>query len=461
MPNSLKSFRLFLAVSVAPGWVALVLLAYGGRISAPVAALGALLVLVVALLVAWLMVRQLTRLRDRIFRLRDHVAYDGTELGGWGAIGALNDALRQQTRHWAADRADLEQRVAAMDHLFDAFPHPLLTIGDDRRVELANRAARTLLAGAPDAEVAGMALASLLRPPEVTDAVGIVLEGGEAQAVEFAMSENVERHFEAHVSSIAPARDRRVRALLVLQDVTKARRTERMRVDFLANVSHELRTPLSTLVGFIETLRGPARDDTEARERFLSLMEAQTARMARLVNDLLSLSRIEMDEHTAPTETVDITSILSQVAEILSLPAGDKEIRIEVDIPDDLPELPGDSDQLTQLFQNLIDNAIKYGRPASVIRVRGSVATLAGGPAVMVSVADQGEGIPAQHIPRLTERFYRVDAGRSRERGGTGLGLAIVKHVVNRHRGHLRIRSTPGEGSVFTVLLPASAVSGG
>lgn len=428
-------------------------LAIGGALGGAAAVAGSVLVAVAASVGAWLLTRQLARLRRRIAKLGDQQA-GGAEPGGWELTGALNDALRRQARDWTADRAELDHGVAFMTRLLDSLQQPLLTVTRDRHIALANRAARMLLTGAPDTDLTDKALTGLLRPPDVIDAVFAVLDGAEAQAVEFVMSGTVERHFAAQVTPIAPIRGGALQALLVLHDVTAARQTERMRVDFLANVSHELRTPLSTLIGFIETLRGPARDDGAARERFLTLMDAQTARMARLVEDLLSLSQIELGEHMAPTETVEIGSILSQVAEIMSLPAGERDIRLDLDLADDLPKMRGDSDQLTQLFQNLIDNAIKYGRPDSAIRIQASPAPLAGEPAIAVSVADLGDGIPAHHIPRLTERFYRVDTGRSRARGGTGLGLAIVKHVVNRHRGHLRIRSTLGEGSVFTVLLP-------
>jgi two-component system phosphate regulon sensor histidine kinase PhoR len=231
-----------------------------------------------------------------------------------------------------------------------------------------------------------------------------------------------------------------------------------MRADFVANVSHELRTPLSTLLGFTETLRGAARDDAAARERFLGIMHDQASRMSRLVRDLLSLSRIEETEHTPPTGEVRIGAIVASVVDGLMLQARGKSIDVVVDVPPDLPAVVGEADQLTQVFQNLIDNAIKYGRPGSKVRVTAQRATADGGAAalVVVAVADEGEGIPREHLSRLTERFYRVDAGRSRQLGGTGLGLAIVKHIVNRHRGALAVDSELGRGTVFTVHLPAA-----
>ena len=246
-----------------------------------------------------------------------------------------------------------------------------------------------------------------------------------------------------------------------------------MRADFIANASHELRTPLSSLLGFIETLRGPARDDLEAHERFLSIMHDQASRMARLVNDLLSLSRIELDEHMPPAGRVDVLDRLDGVIAALELKAASRGIRLKLEGPDSLPAVVGDDDQLTQVFQNLVSNAIKYTRENTDVTVSVSIADGAvvgivgtapmpgrggrGNPMVAVAVRDQGEGIARTHLPRLTERFYRVDAARSRAMGGTGLGLAIVKHIVNRHRGRLTIESAVGVGSTFTVYLPVAA----
>jgi two-component system phosphate regulon sensor histidine kinase PhoR len=244
-----------------------------------------------------------------------------------------------------------------------------------------------------------------------------------------------------------------------------------MRADFVANVSHELRTPLSALLGFTETLRGPARDDAVARDRFLGIMHEQAQRMTRLVRDLLSLSRIEESEHTPPTERVELGRVLGSVVDTALFQAKAKGVTIEVEITAGLPPLIGDADQLAQVFQNLIDNAVKYGKPNGKVRVnaraadtappRVAAASGAGRAAelpvvgwISVAIGDDGDGIPREHLPRLTERFYRVDAARSRQLGGTGLGLAIVKHILNRHRGALAIDSEPGRGSVFSVWLP-------
>ena len=243
--------------------------------------------------------------------------------------------------------------------------------------------------------------------------------------------------------------------LVDLQDVTALIRSEQMRVDFVANVSHELRTPLTSLTGFIETLRGPAKDDADAREKFLAIMQEQSERMFRLINDLLSLSRIELDEHSRPTDPVDLGEVLDGVRSMLAMKAEAKEMDLTLTLPEEVPPIVrGDADQLTQVFLNLVDNAIKYGGKGTEVAVRVRARDSR---RLAIDVQDHGAGIPAEHIPRLTERFYRVDAARSRALGGTGLGLAIVKHIVNRHRGRLSISSREGEGSCFTVILPLAA----
>jgi two-component system phosphate regulon sensor histidine kinase PhoR len=243
--------------------------------------------------------------------------------------------------------------------------------------------------------------------------------------------------------------------LLVFHDLTPQHRVEEMRVDFVANASHELRTPLASLSGFIDTLQGPARDDVAARGRFLAIMKTQAARMARLIDDLLSLSRIELVEHVHPNTPVDLTPVLRQVVDGLQTLAQDRSVEIAVTLPTAPVIVPGNRDELTRVFENLIENALKYGANGKRIEVNFANATAAdGAPEVLVMVRDYGPGIAAEHIPRLTERFYRVDVTQSRAEGGTGLGLALVKHILNRHRGRLMIESEAGKGAVFTVRLP-------
>lgn len=391
------------------------------------------------------------------------------------ATRQLSQAVAGSGRAWAQRRRDLEALVAANEAVISGLPDPLIMLDEQRRIVRANRAAGALLG----ANIAGRELFEVLRNPTVTEAVNAAFASRESRMVEFTLPVPVERSFSAQVEPLArPIADGTV-ALLMLQDLTRIKRADRMRADFVANVSHELRTPLSTLIGFIETLRGPAKDDRAAQERFLQIMQEQAARMARIVADLLSLSRIELNEHTPPTAVIELAPLLHGVVDTLEMKAGGKQMTIRLDAPPpagsaaaatalaDLPPVIGDDDELTQVFQNLIDNAIKYGRPGSAVRVaswlaeRGADAgdgvlppRMQGPAAVAIAVMDEGEGIAREHLTRLTERFYRVDTARSRDLGGTGLGLAIVKHILNRHRAVLEIDSEQGKGSCFTVYLP-------
>ena len=345
-----------------------------------------------------------------------------------------------------------QSRLAeSYETILNAIPEPVIVLREDRRILHANQAVVDLLGHDPiDAD-----LTAAIRHPDVLTAADAVLSGrDELRTVEFARGGEVVQHLVATIVRLAERRPIGPVVILALHDLTAIRNTMQMRADFVANVSHELRTPLSTLVGCIETLRGPAKDDPDGRERFLALMDEQGARMTRLVQDLLSLSQIQANEHTRPTDLVFIQDIVPSVARVLEPDTAKKETSIHVEVPADLPPVTGDPDQLHQVFQNLIHNAVKYGNDGSVVRV---VARLEeNGKVVAIAVADRGDGIPEEHIPRLTERFYRVDKARSRALGGTGLGLAIVKHILNRHHGRLKIESEVGVGSTFTVFLPVS-----
>jgi two-component system phosphate regulon sensor histidine kinase PhoR len=369
----------------------------------------------------------------------------------------------------AFDRQDRRLRERMADELggqsnaalyLEAMRDPLIVIDRGRRVRRANRAARDLLGP----RIVGADVSLAIRSPTILEAVEEVEAGAEPRVLRYVVPGAVERHFEAYVSAArwpnAPeggAAESAPVVMIHLRDQTELRRSERMRNDFIANVSHELRTPLSTLLGFIETIRGPARDDPSAQQRFLAIMDEQAHRMNRLVTDLLSLAKIELEEHTPPTQSVELDTVIGAVAATLELKAAKRKVKIRLDLPKTLPPVIGDEDQLVQVFQNLIDNAIKYGGEGGEIRIvretEPAPSTLAVAPAerfLTVAVVDRGPGIPREHIPRLTERFYRASSAK----GGTGLGLAIVKHIVNRHRGRFRIESEEGQGSRFIVSLP-------
>ena len=260
--------------------------------------------------------------------------------------------------------------------------------------------------------------------------------------------------FEVNVAPLNLANGRLV--MLILRNVSDALRVERMRVDFIANASHELRTPLASLLGFVETLQGPAKNDAAAREKFLAIMAEQGRRMARLLDDLLQLSRIEQVQHVRPMEPVDFAGVVRHVADTLAPVAKDVRVDLRVDAPARL-DIPGARDELIRLAENLIENAIKYGSDSALADPRVEIGLTVSENDVLLAVRDHGPGIPHEHLPRLTERFYRVDAPASRAKGGTGLGLAIVKHIIARHRGRLVINSTEGEGSEFLVTLPLNA----
>jgi two-component system phosphate regulon sensor histidine kinase PhoR len=247
--------------------------------------------------------------------------------------------------------------------------------------------------------------------------------------------------------------------LVRFEDQTAAQATDTLRRDFVANVSHELRTPLTALLGFIETLQGPARNDPQAQERFLGLMAVEADRLRRLVDDLLSLSRVEETERSRPTTPVDLGLVARQAVDLLGPIATTAKTHLSVDLHDDVPAVPGDESQLQQVMNNLIENAIKYGASPDGISVQihtPAYETALQKECVRLSIRDQGQGIPAHHLVRLTERFYRVDDHRDREVGGTGLGLAIVKHIVQRHRGRLYLESVEGQGTTVSVLLPTN-----
>jgi two-component system, OmpR family, phosphate regulon sensor histidine kinase PhoR len=326
----------------------------------------------------------------------------------------------------------------------DQLPIPVMLLDDDERVLFVNRSMRDVLGPGLDRKRAS----SVLRNPTVLAAIAEARRGF-ATNVPFSLPVPIERHYQAYAAriSVSPS----VTALL-LHDLTVVKRSEQLRADFIANASHELRTPLAAVSGFIETLRGHARNDEAARDQFLDIMAVEAARMRRLIDDLLSLSRIEMNEHVKPEGRIGVESVVRQAVAALKPLAAQDGMTVTVKAEAGLPEVTGDHDELVQLFQNLIHNAIKYGREHGKVDISIGF----GDGQVLAAIRDDGEGIAASAIPRLTERFYRVDVKRSREKGGTGLGLAIVKHIISRHQGRLVIESRIGEGSTFTVFLPAA-----
>lgn len=340
-------------------------------------------------------------------------------------------------------------RHAVAEALLAHIPDPVILVDRRTRVLEANPAARALL----PALHLSHPLAFALRNPEVTDAVETVLAGGPPQRVAYETRVPLERAFEIQIGALQVPDGSGAGAVLFLRDLTSAHRLESMRVDFVANASHELRTPLSSLLGFIETLQGPAREDAAARERFLEIMQAQAQRMRRLIDDLLSLSRIELREHVAPTKLVDLGALARQMVDAQAPLAAARGATVTLSDGAGPYPVQGDPDELVRVIENLIENAVKYGGGAVRVGLGREVDARLG-PRIVLTVEDDGPGIAPEHIPRLTERFYRVDVASSRARGGTGLGLAIVKHVLRRHRGRLTIESEVGKGTMARVALP-------
>jgi len=338
------------------------------------------------------------------------------------------------------DRIEAESLLAAV-------PMPLVLIGGDARILAANAAGRALLG----ARQVGRHHAIALRQPGLLSLVDSALKGGGGgeSGYEIATPSGRARY----LVTVTPVRNGRQRGVIcAFRDMIEQSRADEFRRDFIANASHELRTPLTALNGIIETLRGPAKDDPAARERFLATMQDEVQRMTRLVRDFLALSRAEAGEGSRPEAMVDVAGLAASVTGAMRPLADDAGMRLELDIRGTVPPVPGDADQLAQVLRNLVENAINYGRPGE----RVTVALGPSGDMLRIDVTDRGEGIAPEHLPRLTERFYRVDRSRSRSEGGTGLGLAIVKHIVNRHRGRLAINSALGKGTTVSVILPRS-----
>lgn len=398
-------------------------------------------------------------------------------LGAAAGIG-LQALLRQQRPEPPADDApadasqparretDFQRNDSALRAIHN-LPAPLILLDARGRIAIANAAAERELAK----PLAQRHFTEALRAPSLVEAVQAALERGEAAEVRFSLHHLQERHLAATVTPLAqdpngpgrsPVLDSLrdpIQVMILIQDVTRIRRAEQLHRDFVANASHELKTPLAAIAGFIETLRGPAKDDATARARFLVMMGEQAERMRLLLVDLLSLNRIELNEHVPPRDTVDLRRVLASAIEIAPTAEPDAAAPqgwCRLAMPDTLPPVIGDARELEQLFLNLLSNALKYGGGKQPVRVTVTESALPR-PRIGVAIRDSGPGVAKEHLPRLTERFYRVDEPLNRGKGGTGLGLAIVKHIVARHRGELEVDSELGRGACFTVWLPVAS----
>jgi two-component system, OmpR family, phosphate regulon sensor histidine kinase PhoR len=371
--------------------------------------------------------------------------------GAWRALLGDRDAGRAGSVRAYAGRDAPHPQALLIEQLIGGMPGAVIVLDRETRVIAFNAAAANI---APALRRGEPALITL-RMPELVEAIRRAGKTSEPQRVEFFERVPLDRWFEAFVTPVTLDDGASGILMMTFNDLTPLRRVEEMRADFIANASHELRTPLAALLGFIETLQGPAKNDVAARDKFLGIMQQQAARMARLIDDLLSLSRIELNAHLSPNTPVDLAPLVRQVADGLQTLARDRQVEIKVVAPAEPLVVLGDRDELIRALENLVENALKYGAAGKRVDITLSRAKTRGGlPEVRIAVRDRGPGIAPEHLPRLTERFYRVDVADSRAQGGTGLGLSLVKHVLNRHGGRVSIESLPGQGATFTMHLP-------
>jgi two-component system, OmpR family, phosphate regulon sensor histidine kinase PhoR len=441
-------------VAAAPV-TALIVMALTG-LAAPWPVVGAIAVtLVPAAAFSLLWARDLDLLTAAVQRIEaDETGRGSTENVGPTLMEPLGLQIARLARHLAARAALVERQRRADTLILERLPDALVVLGHDRTVIRRNPAAEAIF---------GADLAAVLRHPELRTALDQAIGESETKGADLSIAAPIARELRATVVPMNPPLQDGGRAVVVLSDRTREHSAERSHADFVANVSHELRTPLASLIGFTETLLGPAEDDPPARKRFLHIMAEQGARMNRLIDDLLSLSRIEMIEHQAPSDTIDLGALLPRIVAGYEPRLAEAGMRILVEIAPDLPPIIGDADQIAQVSQNLLDNGVKYGKDGGTVRLTAAIAKgerWPSRPGVVLAVADEGAGIPRADLPRVTERFYRVDKGRSRAVGGTGLGLAIVKHIVNRHRGQLSLESEEGKGTTVSVWLPLAQPHG-
>ena len=428
---------------------------HAGAVIVAIASMGAALGFVAASLAGLRFNRDVLHLADTARRAGWSDAEPAPRHDALAATESAREEIARLAQKLSERASLIETLLGAEEAIVERLPDPLVLLGADRSVRRANEAARTVF---------GTEISAVLRHPSLRAAIEhateqALLRRTVSRRVELALGLPVSRDVLATVIGLDPALPGGGRVLVVLSDRTRERAIERTRTDFIANASHELRTPLTSLIGFIETLRGPAADDPPAQARFLDIMGEQAARMNRLIDDLLSLSRIEIVEHQAPQGRVDAVSLLTRVAAGFEPRVSARRQSLTVSSPDTLPALLADEDQIVQVLENLLDNACKYGSEGGRIEVSAAPEDSPGLPhraGVAISVTDNGPGIARVHLPRLTERFYRAESGRPRGAAGTGLGLAIVKHIVNRHRGTLKIESEPGRGAIFKIWLPSA-----
>lgn len=402
----------------------------------------------------------LAALTDYVRDLSQDKKTKAPDLGVLNIASDLSSALVQLQRNWQEKKQQMESVITEREILVDTLPDMLIMTDEELRIVRTNRSARMMFGQ----NLAGKHLQEIFESDVLINAVITVVESLKGREVDFHIAEPELRDIHAIIERFPIASKGGMAVIITLNDVTQLKRIQKMRADFVANASHEIRTPLTSIAGLVELLQGPAKDDKEAHPKFLGMMAEQAERMKNLISDLLSLSKIEMNAHSVPTGEVDVKRVIKHEKDHFEWAAKQKNIVINIEAADSLSKVRGEENELKQVLHNLIGNAIKYGNQDSEVLVSARVTSdLPRDPhfvkikrAMQISVRDEGEGIPKEHLPRLTERFYRVDSARTRKVGGTGLGLAIVKHILQRHRGVMKVESVVGEGSSFHVYLPLS-----
>lgn len=443
-----------LLLSITPIIVLAIMVVYE-RLTVSEGILGAFLALICSIFFAKPYMEDLSSLTNYVQQLSLDRQVNMPPLSFLGNVEELSSAVHNLHHSWEEKKIQLEAAIAESSILFDTIPDILMMLGRDMRILRANKAAEALFGK----NIQNTAFNTVVHEPVLEELIISAMSQQTYEDVEISItSHNVKRDFQISIEKFPLFSIGGIAVVIIMHDVTAEKRTRQMLKDFVANASHEIRTPLTSISGFIENLR-EMQEDEETRKNFLDIMSEQSERMGILVNDLLSLSKVEMNESTMPTDRVDIMPLIDSTIRRLEHLATNKNMKIVYNGENNLPEVLGDINEVSQVFTNLISNAIKYGYENTEIKINASVLTeghalRTASKVISISVEDKGEGIPLEHLPRITERFYRVDKVRTRTIGGTGLGLSIVKHIINRHRGILNIESTEGEGSVFTVYFP-------
>ncbi len=457
---SIKTLLRTLVILSIPVLVVLLVLLLNDEIGLVHFLLGYGFVLLFSAIMLQPVLSNLAALTDYVLDLSQDKKTKAPDLGVLNIASDLSSALVQLQRNWQEKKHQMESIITEREILVDTLPDMLIMTDEDLGIVRTNRSARLMFGQ----NLAGKHLQDIFESDVLINAVITVIESLKGREVDFHITEPELRDIHAIIERFPIASKGGMAVIITLNDVTQLKRVQKMRADFVANASHEIRTPLTSIAGLVELLQGPAKDDKEAHPKFLAMMAEQAERMKNLISDLLSLSKIEMNAHSVPTGVVDIQRVVKHEKDHFEWAAKQKDITINIEAADNLSKVRGEENELKQVMHNLIGNAIKYGNQGSDVLVTARVTSdLPRDPnfvktkrAMQITVRDEGEGIAKEHLPRLTERFYRVDSARTRKVGGTGLGLAIVKHILQRHRGVMKVESVVGEGSSFHVYLPLS-----